>query len=198
MLSLASPINTPYHRLPPTPKFAFLCGFTFTVFMTDNPLHLAAAFTLVAALHALPGHRFCLLGLKRLAPVWPFLAVILCWHLATRDYMGGIAVGLRLLAAIALANLVTMTTRLDELVAIVGRLATPFERFGVNRRGLGLAVALVVRFTPVLAQKAGWLLESWRGRSTRRPGWRIVLPIAAIALDDADHVAEALRARGGI
>ena len=107
--------------------------------------------------------------------------------------MGGVAVGLRLLAAIALANLVTMTTRLDDLVAIVVRLAAPFERFGVNRRGLGLAVALVVRFTPVLAQKAGWLLESWRGRSTRRPGWRIVLPIAAIALDDADHVAEALR-----
>lgn len=198
MLSLASPINTPYHRLPPKLKFAFLCGFTFAVFMTENPLHLAAAFLLVVVLHALPGHRFCLLGLKRLAPVWPFLAVILCWHLATRDHMGGVAVGLRLLAAIALANLVTMTTRLDDLVAVVGRLAAPFERFGVNRRGLGLAVALVVRFTPVLAQKAGWLLESWRGRSTRRPGWRIVLPIAAIALDDAEHVAEALKARGGI
>ena len=198
MLSLASPFRTPYHRLPPPLKFAFLCGFTFAIFMTENPLHLAAAFLLVVVLHALPGHRFCLLGLKRLAPIWPFLAVILCWHLATRDYMGGVVVGLRLLAAIALANLVTMTTRLDDLVAIVERLAAPFERFGVNRRGLGLAVALVVRFTPVLAQKAGCLLESWRGRSPRRPDWRIVLPLAAIALDDADHVAEALRARGGI
>ena len=47
MLSLASPINTPYHRLPPTLKFAFLCGFTFAVFMTENSVHLAAAFLLV-------------------------------------------------------------------------------------------------------------------------------------------------------
>ena len=41
------------------------------------------------------------------------------------------------------------------------------------------------------------LRESWRARSPRRPGWRILLPATLAALDDADHVAEALRARGG-
>jgi len=34
-------------------------------------------------------------------------------------------------------------------------------------------------------------------RSRRRPGWQLVLPLSLAALDDADHVAEALRARGG-
>ena len=39
--------------------------------------------------------------------------------------------------------------------------------------------------------------QSWRARSTRRPRWRVLVPATLAALDDADHVAEALRARGG-
>ncbi|PJE28084.1 ABC transporter permease, partial [Pseudooceanicola lipolyticus] len=42
------------------------------------------------------------------------------------------------------------------------------------------------------------LAESWRARSPRRPGLRTILPLAALAIDDAEHVAEALRARGGL
>ena len=34
--------------------------------------------------------------------------------------------------------------------------------------------------------------------AARRAGWRIVAPLALMALDDAEHVAEALRARGGV
>ena len=39
---------------------------------------------------------------------------------------------------------------------------------------------------------------AWRARSRRRAGWRVIVPFMVLALDDADHVAEALRARGGI
>ncbi|HBH7903235.1 TPA: hypothetical protein KDX49_003259 [Vibrio parahaemolyticus] len=52
--------------------------------------------------------------------------------------------------------------------------------------------------TPVLMSKGQKLSRAWRSRSNRRTGWRIVLPFTVLALDDADHVAEALRARGGL
>ena len=198
MLSLTSPIKTPYHPIRPAIKFAFLCGFTFAVFLTGDPLILAVALLLVVVLYLVPGYGFFLLGLRRLAPIWLFLAVVTIWHIVIRKYAEGFAVGFRLLSAVALANLVTMTTRLDDLVAIAERLAHPFRRFGVNSKGVGVALALVVRFTPVLAKNAALLLESWKSRSPRRPSWRIVVPLTAIALDDAEHVAEALRARGGI
>ena len=198
MLSLASPIKTPYHQLRPAIKFAFLCGFTLAVFLVGEPVFLAGAFVLVVALYLVPGVRFGLLGLKRMAPVWPFVAIIAVWHVFTGDHAGGIEIGLRLLATVALANLVTMTSRLDDLAAIARRLLAPFERIGVNSSGTGIAVALVVRFTPVLVQKTGLLIESWRSRSRSRPGWRLVIPVVALALDDADHVAESLRARGGV
>ena len=76
-----------------------------------------------------------------------------------------------------------MTTRLDDLLAIVGRLAAPFERFGVHRRGLDLQLRWW-RVSLPFGRKGRLVLESWRGRSAKRPGWRIVLPIAAIALGD--------------
>ena len=66
------------------------------------------------------------------------------------------------------------------------------------RRRMALSVALVIRFTPVLMQKGAALAEAWRARSVKRPGWRIVLPFALLAIDDAEQTAEALRARGGV
>jgi len=68
----------------------------------------------------------------------------------------------------------------------------------VKTRGIGVAMALVVRFTPVLAVKGRALSLAWRARSRRKVGWRILVPFAVLAIDDAEHVAEALRARGGI
>jgi biotin transport system permease protein len=105
---------------------------------------------------------------------------------------------LRLVTAVALANLVTLTTRLDAMMAVVERAARPLERFGLSPRVLAVAIALVIRFTPVLLLRAGQLMEAWRARSPRRPGWRVVVPVTLAALDDAEHVAEALRARGGL
>ncbi|MCC6863501.1 MAG: energy-coupling factor transporter transmembrane protein EcfT, partial [Rhodobacteraceae bacterium] len=60
-----------------------------------------------------------------------------------------------------------------------------------------LSVALVIRFIPVLSTRMSQITEAFRARSPRRPGYRILIPAALSALDDADHVAEALRSRGG-
>ncbi len=198
MLSLNSPVRTPYHDIRPGLKLAALCGFTVAVFITESPAWLTGAFLLVLALYLVPGTGFLIAGLRRLLPLWPFIAVLAIWHAATSEYLEGISIGLRLVSAVALANLVTMTTRLDDLAGLAARLATPLPRTRPVARTIGIAVALVVRFTPVLAQKAGTLLESWRNRSARSPGWRLVIPLAVLAMDDAEHVAEALRARGGV
>src|SRR6056297_1033623 len=100
-------------------------------------------------------------------------------------------------AAVALANLVTMTSRFDDLVEVVMWGLAPLARLGVNTAPIGFAIVLVVRFIPVMLDKARLLIDAWRARSPRRPGWQVALPITLVAVDDAEHVAEALRARGG-
>jgi biotin transport system permease protein len=159
-------------------------------------VHLLAA-TGVLVLYALPGQVFFKHGMRRLWPLWPFVAVILLWHIATGAAQDGMLICLRMLSAVGLANLVTMTTSLSQMMAVLRHLLRPFAWLGVNLRAIELAAAMVIRFTPVLALKGAALTMAWRARSRRRAGWRVIVPFMVLALDDADHVAEALRARGG-
>lgn len=197
MLSLTAPHPTPLHRLPAGMKLAALALATAGIVALEAPLPLVAAGGAVAALHLALGWRIAAQGLRLLRPLWPFAAVLLGWHLWTGDPQRGALIALRMGTAVALANLVTMTTRLDDMIAVVERVARPLARLGLPPRRLALAIALVIRFTPVLMARAGQLADSWRARSPRRPGWRLAVPLALSALDDADRVAEALRARGG-
>ena len=159
---------------------------------------LALAMLAVVILYLTGGTGFAAQGVRHLRMLWPFLLLIAVWHGATGQVQAGLAIALRLLAALALANFVTMTTRLTDMIAVLTWLLTPLRRLGLSTRAVELAIAMVLRFTPMLVENGQRLAMSWRARSRRRPGWRIVMPMAALALDDADHVAEALRARGGI
>ncbi|KIN74042.1 putative ABC transporter, inner membrane subunit [Sulfitobacter guttiformis KCTC 32187] len=174
-----------------------LCGGSVALFAAQSLWVLAAAASGVLVLYALPGAVFFRHGLRRVWPLWPFVVLLVAWHLIAGIPREGALITLRMLTAVALANLVTMTTTLADMMGVVHRLLQPFERLGVNLRAIELAAAMVIRFTPVLAQKGGALAQAWRARSYRRAGWRVIVPFMVLALDDADHVAEALRARGG-
>ena len=108
------------------------------------------------------------------------------------------AVALKLLALVGLANLVTMTSRLDDIVAVVTNLFLPLRRLGLKPAAVALAFALVLRFIPALARKGGDMHDAWKCRSTRRVSWPVLIPMCLAALDDAEVVADALRARGGV
>lgn len=198
MLTLTSPVETPLHRVPAGWKLGALALATTALFALRDPVPLAAVCLGVAALHLSQGRAFAGHAARLLRPLWPFALVVGAWHGWTGDPSGGAAVILRLVAAVALANLVTMTTRLSDMLAVLERLAQPLSRLGLAPRALALAVALVVRFTPVLLDKAQALRQAWQARCPRRAGWRVVLPLTLLALDDADRVADALRARGGL
>ena len=198
MISLTSPVETRAHGWPAGAKLAALCVATLVLFGVEELAWQAAFCTGMLVLYALPGRVFLRVGLGRLRMLWPFVALIVLWHLLTDDAEAGLVIALRMVTAVGLANLVTMTTKLSDMMGVVRWLATPLRRFGIRTRSLELAVALVVRFTPVLAAKGQMLSLAWRARSRRRPGWRIVMPFTVLAIDDAEHVAEALRARGGL
>lgn len=198
MLALVSPVDTPFHRLPTWLKFGLLSLATLLLFLTESVAVLALATLAVAGLYRAAGPGFPRFGLAALRPLWPFLVIVGLWHLAMRDPAGGFAVCLRLLAAVALANLVTMTTRLDDAIDLVMRLLAPLRWLGVNTGQIAFAIALVIRFVPVMLANARRLLEAWRARSARRPGWQVVAPIFLVALDDATRVADAIRARADL
>lgn len=198
MLTLTSPVETPLHRLPAGAKLAGLCLFTLVLFRTTGLVSMALALTGVAGVAAIGGPTFLRHSVRMLLPLWPFAAVLVLWHLWQGNLSAGAVILLRLTAAVGAANLVTMTTRLSDMLAVLLWLGRPLARMGLPSRALALALALSIRFIPVLSDRLIQIREAWRARSPRRPGWRILMPAVLAALDDADHVAEALRARGGM
>ena len=197
MISLTSPTRTVAHDWPASGKLAALCLVTLALFFIENIAAHAAFLVFVLALYALPGRMFFRVGVRHLKLLWPFVVIVAIWHVWTQEIALGTIVILRLVSTFALANLVTMTTKLSDMIDVIRTLTRPLIRFGLKPNILELSIALVIRLTPVLAQKGANLSQSWRARSCKKSGWRIILPFTVLALDDADHVAEALRARGG-
>ncbi|MQY44394.1 energy-coupling factor transporter transmembrane protein EcfT [Epibacterium sp. SM1969] len=198
MISLTSPVRTRAHSWPAGIKLAVLGVGTFFLFMLHDLRLQGLALLVMLVLYALPGGQFFRAGMRRLQVLWPFLAILALWHGVTATYLEGAEIILRLVTAVGLANLVTMTTALSEMIAVIRWIATPLRRIGLNTRAMELAIALVIRILPTLVENGQRLTDAWRARSPRRAGWRVVVPFTLLALDDADHLAEALRARGGI
>lgn len=197
MLTLTSEVRIWAHRVPAGPKLALMAVATTGLFAMSALAPLAAALLATATLYATGGRRFALSGLRLLRPLWPFIGVVALWHLWTGDLTGGGVILLRMVCAVALANFVTMTTQLSDMLAVFQWLARPFRAIGLSPRSLALAVALTIRFIPVMLDRMAQISESWSARSPRRPRWRVLVPATLAALDDADRAAEALRARGG-
>lgn len=198
MLTLISPIDTPLHRLPAWLKLgAVAAGTVLALRVTSLPGTAGLLAGLGLTLLAL-GRGFARQAGQHLLALWPVVAIILIWHGWSGHWTAGAVVAGRMVFAIGLATLMTMTTRLADLLALAERGLAPLARLGMNPRAIALAMALVIRFTPVLLDKAAALRQAWQARSPKRPRTAIALPLALAALDDADHVAEALRARGGL
>ncbi len=198
MLSLALARQTWGHRLPAWLKLVALLGLSIALFPVGDPLVLGAALAVVLALTASLGPDALRQTGRFLIPLWPMLALLLAFHLLFADLADGIVIAVRLLTLVMLANIVTMTTALSDMMHLVERVLSPLKSLGVNVRAISVAMGLVIRFTPVLLQRAHVLLDSWRARSHKRARWHIVVPIGLSVFNDAEQVSDALRARGGI
>jgi biotin transport system permease protein len=183
------------HGWPAGAKLAGLAGLSLVLLpVTDwRPVTLGLVATL--ALYASLG-REALRRLSFLRPLVPLLVGIAVLQGATETWQAGATAAARLVLMVLLADLVTMTSTMQELMDALSPLLRPVRLIGVSPKKLTLAVALVVRFVPVLL--ASWRAreEAWRARSGRRASVRLVAPFVAETLRLAEQVAEALDARG--
>ena len=138
-----------------------------------------------------PG-RSRLLGIKTLLPVvlglGVFQGLVMDWNLALLSVT-------RLLLMIMLADLVTVTTPMQEMLRVIAPVLRPLQLFGLDHKRLALAVALVIRFIPLLLNQWQSQREAFMARSHRRPGLRLLIPFMSQALRRTDQIAESIAAR---
>ena len=198
MLTLTGPQKTIFHKISAGQKLLALCVLSTALFQIESLFVLACLTFVVIALYLSQGLPFAKFGALMLWPLWPFVLIIGLYHGITNDIEAGGKIILRMLIAVALANLVTMTTPLNDMIDVLMRLLRPLNLIGISTKPVALAIALFIRFIPTLIERGITMHAALRARATRKSGWRIVVPLTLSVLNDAEHVANALRARGGV
>lgn len=183
------------HRIPAGVKLVALAVLSVLILPMTDPAALAMALAAVVTVYAGFGRR----GLKRIA-AWrslvPLLVVIFLLQVWAASIEAAVASVLRIAVMVLIADLVTLSTRLQDMMDALAVPLAPLGRFGLDPQRLSLAVALVLRFVPVLLESWRGREEAWRARSPKRPGLVLVGAFFSGALSTADQVAEALEARG--
>lgn len=101
----------------------------------------------------------------------------------------------RVVALLLVAALLTLTTRMTDLLAVLRRTLRPFGRIGVDVDSVAFAISLTITMIPVVAGFAEQVREAQRARGARL-GLRWAVPLLVRTLRHADDVGDALIARG--
>lgn len=196
MLSLYVPGTSPVHRAPAGLKLGVLAVLGVALFATPRLDLVAAALGLVLAAGLLAARLPWRVLASQVRPVWIWLVALFGFHLlVTGPLVGAVAV-LRLLTLVVAAAVVTATTRVTALVAVVEWLTSPLRVFGVRPARIGLVIAMTLRFIPLVADRAARIREAQAARGADRVGLGMVVPLLVQVLRMATTVGEALDARG--
>ena len=111
------------------------------------------------------------------------------WETALRS-------AIKLILMIMFADLITATTPMQAMLQVFQKLLAPITRLlGFSEKKISLAVAMMIRFIPVLAAQWQQQRQAWTARTRRKPGFRLLVPFITTALARTDQVAEALSSR---
>lgn len=184
------------HRMPTGFKLLALLLLSLVLMLIDwLPLH-AGMLGLSIVLAAWIGLSPSLLW-QRTKPVLLTIAVLALVNYLVVSPRDALMTALRLPALVVLASIVTATTALSAFIDCLTKAALPLERLGVMRAAdLGLAVGLVLRFVPEIAQRLDGLKQAHQARGIPFRLHRALGPLMISVLKDADSITEAIDARG--
>jgi biotin transport system permease protein len=199
-LALYVPRASPVHRTPAGWKLLVLAGLSVLVFAVPTlPVvsgALVAVLVVGLVVARLPG---AVLLRQARAVLWVLVAIFVL-HAVLTDVLTGTLTVLRLLALVLAAAVVTSTTRVTEMVAVVERVCWPLRWVGVRPARIGLVIAMALRFIPLIAERADRIREAQAARGGSVHGLRglttTVVPLLVQVLQLAHTVSEALDARG--
>ena len=199
MFTNVSSYSTKLNEVSVQKKIVLSCSTAAILFFIKNPLVMFCIFLMLLLIYFLAGGlKFLGLGLYHLKITVPFVIILAVWHLYLDHLDQGVTLIFRLISAFLIANLFLLTSKMHDIILAIQKYSSYLKIFGINPHTVSVTIGLFLRSIPILNQRAKYLMLAQSARSTKRSFWRISVPLALSILDDADHVSEALRARGGI
>ncbi|MDK8878522.1 energy-coupling factor transporter transmembrane protein EcfT [Corynebacterium sp. MSK008] len=194
-LGVYIPGDTWLHRLGAALKFVLLVVFIIAVTaLPTQPWHASAALGLVALLYVwarIPA-RVAWRQLMPLLPVLLFLGVFMVWQ---NGVQSALTLLIGLLATIAAANLLTLTTPVEALMDALDRALAPLGRAGELT---SLTIALTIRLIPLMLATANEVLDARKARGSGFSLRAFGTPLVIRSVRRARMIGEALMARGAV
>lgn len=195
MISLYRPGDGFLHRLPAGAKLGVLavCALALSL-LPLGLLGAPAVLLVVCALYPIAGLPLRVLGAAWRRLIWLILILgVALWIFAGPET--AVRNTGRVVALLLLADLVTRTTRMGELLDVLQRLLGPLRRIGVDPAIAALTVSLAIAMIPVIGSLAAQVRDAHRARGIRI-GPRAALPLLVLTMRHADDVGDSLAARG--
>lgn len=183
------------HRIPAAWKLLGMLLAIIGVLLLTAPWQLAVAAVALAGVFAIAR----IPARVAVAQLWPmrwFLLFIAIFQVIFTGPERAFMVCGTLLLTVGIASLVTLTTRVTEMLDVCQRLLRPLRRFGVDPDRAGLVLALTIRAIPLLV---GIVRDVSEARKARGAGFSLramAAPAVVRALRSADAMGDALIARG--
>lgn len=201
MLTLYRPGSGWLHRMPAGPKLLLILSVVLAVSLL--PAHWFSAGLAAAACvlgYAVAGLGPGLAGIRELGrQVSTLRWVIVITAVSQLIFMGpepAVANAARVTAAIVLASLLALTTRVTALLDAIERGLRPVQRLGLDPQRIALLLTVTISTIPVLGRRANEVRDAQRARGARNNPRTFVVPFLIVALKHADELGDALTARG--
>ncbi|NVK30698.1 MAG: energy-coupling factor transporter transmembrane protein EcfT [Gammaproteobacteria bacterium] len=200
MISLYRPADHPLNRLSPGVKLAALLGLSLVVIVLNH-----IALNAIMAVLAIYGHVYYgehgRAQMRKFLSLGPFLALFVVWVLIDQGWLVALTLSLRIIALILMANLLNMSTPLDELLDVFQTVLKPLDwvPFLPSSRTLSLGISLMLRFIPDILRKNEQLTAAYHTRhfngQNSRWHWHLMTPLIIQTLLLARQVGDALSNR---
>lgn len=190
IIGIYHPGNSLIHRCPAGPKLVALVV----------ALALTLRFPLLAlgpaiGLYAIARIRFQV-AFAQIRPLWPILVMVGGFQGFSAGPWRAAEVTVGLAVSVALAGLVTLTTKISVMLETLASAARPLRRVGVDPDRVALLLALTIRCVPLLVDIVRKVREAQLARGAGRNPFALAVPVVVQALRASDALGEALAARG--
>jgi biotin transport system permease protein len=194
MIGVFHPGTSLVHRTPAIVKLGLLAVIVTVVALQSSLVWLGAASVLVVLLFLVARVPLAL-AWRQIVPIVWVLAFAVPVQVIFGGWEAAAVMAVRLLLAVALAAAFTLTTPVTATLDAVQALLRPFRRW-IDADRVGLALALTIRCVPLVAELVREVLEARKARGAEGSLFALAVPVIVRALRTAEHLGEALTARG--
>lgn len=188
--------DTIIHRIPAAVKFLVLIGFILVTSLAVHTLPWAAA-SLFLPLVLFPVARIPFrVALGQLVPPLYLLVALAAFQGWQKDFLSAAIMFLTIYAAISAAVLLTLTTKVSEMMDSLDRALAPLRRIGVPVENITLAMSLTIRLLPLMLGTVVEVLDARKARGATASLTAFGTPVIIRSIRRARAMGEALQARG--